>query len=1820
MNSKKKTRSLRVAIIAIALLLCLALTIGITSAWYQARRQAQGIVVFDQGIKFTITEVQDDTEDHRGPYQLQHYSNKVVDNSTGNKIVLDATAVPGEVFYVANPTINPASDTVPFALRSRLTYIFKDVNGQELSVDSLKARKALFQTLYDGNAAIDFDENWLYDITTDYFYYVNSEANGLRISNIAKITGETAPFTVFANNLSGATKMQLNEDFGNVEAGGPVVDGNEIRSVEIVLDLEFLQYNTDSIKDVWGDSSIVVDENGVLISATGFLVDEVVVPEVVDGKTVKQIGYGDVSATIDAPSLVLPQTVAKIAAFSFPETSNDMTIRFDSSDTLSSNSSFKVSTYDGETVYDLSIGAGAFSGCPNLVIRIPSGKTYRIADNAFDDTAQILYGDSTSAISWAEVKSNASSYGITLFTPTKGGDVNTNNGKHETGTSSERIYFYDDSEYITSDGNWAYSLVNIEDFKRDYGENALPSGYKNSSVAWIGYCNIHSGDVKTPQYIGDDLNGKYLVALIGIAGGGSIYGNGGIYFTTSKSSTKQFLPAFNGDFSSITISEGCIYASLYVGTKENYDLAKEHKVFTAIDMMFGGNKIGGGNCQRLYLPSTFYDTAARDRAGDGNCILLTDGSRMDFEGKFSGIEKFEISENHKHFKVINNVVYSKDLKILYYYLPTKSNSSFVVPETVEILKISTFNNCQHLKELTLSENIKRLRLGEGGPVNNDYYEITSSYLEKLTINCETIDNWGRTGTNCYGTDVFRVATKNLKTLILGDKVQSISISVPHLESVAIGKNLKDMNRSYSWNGYNNTWDTNSTITGGILIDNLTISSENQYLVDDGNLLYIKSSGELITIHKNINGKYVVPNYIKKLSNYAFSGLDITSLSFDANTAIDTIPYYAFKECLNLITVELPENLISLETSAFYGSNIESIKIPSGVKSLSGSVFGDCKKLSTVLLPEGLHTIGAYTFAKCSSLTSIIIPSTVTVIGDYAFQNCTNLTDVKYAVSYDLNGVEADPVERTLIDATLNANGGLDGKITSEITLPAAPTNAAKTFLGWFDGTETKAAGSTCTPTLRKIIAVWEGIGPKYIITLDANGGTGTYTIEVETGKTFTFPDFTGFQKDGGFPTEWRTTAAYGSTTKSYNPGDTLTPTSDMTFYVNFVNVNITISGFMGRQNYTPEYILSKENPQYGDSLQIIFEVPSKFKVSNIKYSLDRGQNYITVEHSYPVCGETITVTIDKLTYYNITFAFEVADEYVEFIFDYDKEGLEPITVGGWLNDTSFKFIAPSSIVKDGYSIKQWAKRDGSYPPVLSCDAEFIPYRNEKTPGIYYAVWQEARIINGNASVKAGGEGDLTLQEEWMIVYSDYVKKMQSGELSEEEQQALQQQIMSSDIYARYMASMYVYYNVGVSGLVKSGDVYTQCDKELLKAVAYQVTGTDGAYAVDVYEVLINYTNQDDPSTYEYLYLKCTKSVDAGGNTIYFRNESTNSKAGQYQEMIIYVCLSGKSFTVDPNGGDGESKTLTAYATREAMLPNTLKCEGKVLVGFSKNPNAKQGDDGVITAQTYKPTEDNETLYAIWRNKKKFILKNPNNLDLSVKPVYEYTDDYDDQCVDLPTNCPFEIPENYTFKGWVANIGDTNYYSGTCSEPLDLPGEEITLYAYFEENAHIILNSNNEKNISKKIYSNSNYMNFSLRDYINIFGLNGNKVIIGWSRTAGATEESVRDYNSDGYYSGPYFASDVVTLYAVWKEMTYYVTLVNTITGEEINVYNEDYSNNDSKVYLNLANYYNLFKCEGKTLIGWSTSQGGKKEYDAQSGNTWFYSETNGTKLYAIFSE
>lgn len=126
----------------------------------------------------------------------------------------------------------------------------------------------------------------------------------------------------------------------------------------------------------------------------------------------------------------------------------------------------------------------------------------------------------------------------------------------------------------------------------------------------------------------------------------------------------------------------------------------------------------------------------------------------------------------------------------------------------------------------------------------------------------------------------------------------------------------------------------------------------------------------------------------------------------------------FRQCDNLIHINLPQNITSIEGSAFYEcTNLANIKVASSVKSIGDFAFYCCSKLESVnlpykmdeigiwaftscsnlrnfTLPKGIKAIGKATFSGCTNLAHVNLPNTITTIGESAFKNCKNLKDIQ----------------------------------------------------------------------------------------------------------------------------------------------------------------------------------------------------------------------------------------------------------------------------------------------------------------------------------------------------------------------------------------------------------------------------------------------------------------------------------------------------------------------------------------------------------------------------------------------------------------------------------------------------------------------------------------------------------------------------------------------------------------------------------------------------------------------------------------------------------
>lgn len=100
----------------------------------------------------------------------------------------------------------------------------------------------------------------------------------------------------------------------------------------------------------------------------------------------------------------------------------------------------------------------------------------------------------------------------------------------------------------------------------------------------------------------------------------------------------------------------------------------------------------------------------------------------------------------------------------------------------------------------------------------------------------------------------------------------------------------------------------------------------------------------------------------------------------------------FAECKNLTEIEVTPNVEIIGICTFDGcTNLEEIIISEGIKTIDKSAFQCCENLTNVTIPETVTSIEFNAFQGCTNLSIIYIPENVTYIDETAFDNCPNLT-------------------------------------------------------------------------------------------------------------------------------------------------------------------------------------------------------------------------------------------------------------------------------------------------------------------------------------------------------------------------------------------------------------------------------------------------------------------------------------------------------------------------------------------------------------------------------------------------------------------------------------------------------------------------------------------------------------------------------------------------------------------------------------------------------------------------------------------------------------
>ncbi|MBQ8291338.1 MAG: leucine-rich repeat protein [Clostridia bacterium] len=324
----------------------------------------------------------------------------------------------------------------------------------------------------------------------------------------------------------------------------------------------------------------------------------------------------------------------------------------------------------------------------------------------------------------------------------------------------------------------------------------------------------------------------------------------------------------------------------------------------------------------------------------------------------------------------------------------KKLTSIDVPDSVITLARSAFRDCTALTEISLSENLQEidarafqgctalteLCLPDGVATIGNYAFMDSGVTEiDLSKNLETVGNYA-------------FANVALKELVLPAKLKEIG--------------------DYAFE--------NTALTG------LTIPKSIQFVgqhILRGTPWYEKQSGEFILcddVLYEYRGSHTAlqttdfPQGVRLLAGNLFQNVPFTEVALP--DSVQGIGWSAFLGCAALQNVRLPEGLLWIGSFAFFnctaleeillpessevikngafkGSGLTGVTIPQNVRTIGGSAFAKCDKLTTVVFCDGITELGESLFERCSSLKNVTLPNTLTSIPRNMFYDCMSLTEI-----------------------------------------------------------------------------------------------------------------------------------------------------------------------------------------------------------------------------------------------------------------------------------------------------------------------------------------------------------------------------------------------------------------------------------------------------------------------------------------------------------------------------------------------------------------------------------------------------------------------------------------------------------------------------------------------------------------------------------------------------------------------------------------------------------------------------------------------------------
>lgn len=271
-----------------------------------------------------------------------------------------------------------------------------------------------------------------------------------------------------------------------------------------------------------------------------------------------------------------------------------------------------------------------------------------------------------------------------------------------------------------------------------------------------------------------------------------------------------------------------------------------------------------------------------------------------------GLEEIKINENNTHFSSDSGVLFDKNKTQLINYPKGKTDTQYVIPDTVTNIKGLAFTNNGLVKTIQISKNVEQVESN----AFRSCHSLENIIVAEENPNYLTIDgilyNKDKTELICYPSE------KQGKTYTIDENVKTI--------------------KEYAFS--------------------------NNYHLEDVDVSTVEAIERGAFYGIQTLKKVKLPEAITQMGTAVFSG-DISLKEVTLPKGITKLEACTFTDANGLLKVNLPSTITEIGDYAFTGcSYLQELAIPVGTKKIGKQILQSCYKIEKLYIPSTVEEIGS----------------------------------------------------------------------------------------------------------------------------------------------------------------------------------------------------------------------------------------------------------------------------------------------------------------------------------------------------------------------------------------------------------------------------------------------------------------------------------------------------------------------------------------------------------------------------------------------------------------------------------------------------------------------------------------------------------------------------------------------------------------------------------------------------------------------------------------------------------------------------------------------